>query len=254
MPWFQRILSLNAKHSDSFLHTLDTAFDAALYFLLVLSVQVDAVALYRLWNSYLIDPPLLLLEDVIIPEKITHLTATPSVFATLVPLLESFKHQGKLTLRHASAGGETFSADLGVRLRAVGFQAIVNFYGPTETSIAATGFDVTAQIDRWRRRKTAGEGRSPNRVPISWRFSLCRRIKLWRWCQAGATGELCIAGVGLAREYLGLPDKTAATFIRDPFSPGRMYRTGDRVYRRAQGEMVFVGREDQQGEAARISD
>ena len=75
LPWFQRILSLNAKHSDSFLHTLNTAFDAALYLLLVLSVQVDAVALYRLWNSYLIDPPLLLLEDVIIPEKITHLTA-----------------------------------------------------------------------------------------------------------------------------------------------------------------------------------
>jgi phenylacetate-coenzyme A ligase PaaK-like adenylate-forming protein len=105
----------------------------------VLSVQVDAVALYRLRNSYLIDP-LLLLEDVIIPEKITHLTATPSVFATLVPLLESFKHQDKLTLRHASAGGETFSADLGVRLPAVGFQAIVNFYGPTETSISSDWF------------------------------------------------------------------------------------------------------------------
>ena len=86
-------------------------------------------------------------------------------FATLVPLLESFKHQGKLTLRHASAGGETFSADLGVRLRAVRLQAIVNFYGPTETSIAATGFDATAQIDRWRRRRQRGKGDLPIGFP-----------------------------------------------------------------------------------------
>lgn len=63
----------------------------------------------------------------------------------------------------------------------------------------------------------------------------------------GATGELYLGGVGLARGYLGQPEQTAAVFVEDPRSPGeRLYATGDRAQLLVDGRLTFHGRNDDQ--------
>ncbi|HZI20809.1 MAG TPA: amino acid adenylation domain-containing protein, partial [Pyrinomonadaceae bacterium] len=65
----------------------------------------------------------------------------------------------------------------------------------------------------------------------------------------GVPGELCVRGVGVGRGYLGMPVRTAAAFVPDPFAaePGaRMYRSGDRARYRPDGRIEFLGRMDHQ--------
>ena len=62
----------------------------------------------------------------------------------------------------------------------------------------------------------------------------------------GIPGELCIAGAGVGLGYLNDPERTASSFVKDPFdaASARMYRTGDRAKMRADGVVEFLGRLD----------
>ncbi|MEO6089073.1 MAG: amino acid adenylation domain-containing protein [Umezawaea sp.] len=65
----------------------------------------------------------------------------------------------------------------------------------------------------------------------------------------GVPGELCIGGHGVCRGYLGRPELTAEKFVPDPFSGrlgARLYRSGDLVRRRADGQLEFLRRIDDQ--------
>jgi amino acid adenylation domain-containing protein/non-ribosomal peptide synthase protein (TIGR01720 family) len=116
---------------------------------------------------------------------------------------------------------------------------VCNVYGPTETTTFATYYPVSNP------EKLAGNvpiGRAMDNHQIYVLDSFFKPVPV------AIPGELFIAGDGVARGYLRRPDLTAERFIPNPFgsSGGRMYRTGDRVRWREDGQIEFLGRTDQQ--------
>jgi amino acid adenylation domain-containing protein len=110
---------------------------------------------------------------------------------------------------------------------------LVNNYGLSETTVVATSGTVTAE----------GAGAPSIGRPISGIEAEVVDEDL-RPVPPGETGELLLGGVALAREYLNRPGLTLERFVDT--DRGRRYRTGDRVRLRADGELEFVGRLDDQ--------
>ncbi len=164
---------------------------------------------------------------------ITTLHFVPSMLALFV----SESSARGLRLRRVFCSGEALPAALRDRFHDVIDAELHNLYGPTEAAVDVTYWDASK-----------GDRSAP--VPIGhpvWNtrmYVLDRRLRV---VPPGTGGDLYIAGVQLAREYLGRPDLTNDRFVPDPFVPGeRMYRTGDIAQRRDDGALIFLGRSDQQ--------
>ncbi|MEK4528987.1 amino acid adenylation domain-containing protein [Paenibacillus sp. FSL H8-0104] len=113
-----------------------------------------------------------------------------------------------------------------------------NAYGPTEASIVTTLWDADEQQPE---RRVIPIGRPLANHQI---FILDAHLQL---VPPGVDGELCVAGVGLARGYLNKPELTAEKFVEHPFAPGeRLYRTGDLARWLPDGNMEYLGRIDHQ--------
>ncbi|HEX2081841.1 MAG TPA: amino acid adenylation domain-containing protein, partial [Longimicrobium sp.] len=142
-------------------------------------------------------------------------------------------------VRQLLAGGDVLPVHAVARVRER-FPAcrLINGYGPTEN----TTFTCC---------HTVGDAWSGGPVPIGSPISNTRVYVLdaaLRPVPVGVPGELCAAGDGVARGYLGHPAATAEKFVPDPFGRpgGRMYRTGDRVRWNADGVVEYLGRLDGQ--------
>jgi amino acid adenylation domain-containing protein/non-ribosomal peptide synthase protein (TIGR01720 family) len=117
---------------------------------------------------------------------------------------------------------------------------LINLYGPTEAAVEASWYECG---------ETAG-GSIPIGKPIS-NMALMVVDKQMRLKPLGIKGELCLAGVGLARGYVNRPDVTARAFVPHEWTqlPGedmRVYRTGDRCRQLPDGNMEYLGRLDHQ--------
>ncbi|MYV38027.1 amino acid adenylation domain-containing protein, partial [Streptomyces sp. SID1328] len=142
-------------------------------------------------------------------------------------------------LRLAAAGGEAATPGVLQQLAAAHpGTAVLNAYGPTETTTFATLHRVPAD---------APPGMPPIGRPLDGMRAYVLDAAL-RPVPPGAEGELYLAGPGVARGYLGRPGLTATRFVADPFEGDgtRMYRTGDVVRRDTEGVIHYVSRADQQ--------
>ncbi len=115
---------------------------------------------------------------------------------------------------------------------------VANIYGPTEATVYATAW--------------YSNGHDPDQSPPIGRPIANTRAyvldPLLRLVPVGVPGELCLGGPDLARGYHHRPGLTADRFVADPFGPpgARMYRTGDIVRWRPNGELEYLGRRDHQ--------
>ncbi|NJC67404.1 amino acid adenylation domain-containing protein [Planosporangium flavigriseum] len=137
------------------------------------------------------------------------------------------------------AGGDVLSADHVRRaLAAVPGRAVVNGYGPTETTTFACCHRVSAVED------------ACHPMPIG---RAIPGVRLWIMTEEGVpaapgeAGELWIAGDGVSLGYLGDPDESSRKFVPEPGRPdSRAYRSGDLVLLRGDGLLEFLGRIDDQ--------
>ena len=171
------------------------------------------------------------------------LRASSTTFCHFVPsALKVFIDAGPGTLPELSqvvVSGEALDAGIAEAcVRTLGVE-LHNLYGPTEASI-----DVTAFTYR-------GESTIPIGAPV-WNTRCYVLDDELRPLPVGAPGQLFLAGVQLARGYLGQPELTDERFVPDPFDgtsaavPRRMYATGDIAAWRSDGQLLYHGRNDSQ--------
>ena len=169
-------------------------------------------------------------------DPVDFLKATPSHLPMLTALPADRSPQGLLVL-----GGEALRTEQLDAWRAAHPKAaVVNAYGPTEATVNCAQYRIEP-----------GSVLPAGPVPIGRPFDNARLYVLDAALQptpVGTAGELFLAGPGLARGYLGRPGLTAERFLADPYGPAgsRMYRTGDLARWRADGELEFVRRIDEQ--------
>jgi len=218
-------------------------------FLQLAPLSFDAATL-EIWGGLLnggsvaVMPPGLRTADEIAAEVaargVTALWLTAGLFAQVVDHVVEHRPESFAGLRQLAAGGDVLSvAHVRKLKRACPALRLVDGYGPTENTTFSCCYQVGAE-DAW----AAG-------LPIGVPIANSRAYVLDGGLEPvadGVVGELYVAGLGLARGYLGRPGATADRFVADPYGPpgSRMYRTGDLVRWRSDGQLSFEGRADRQ--------
>ncbi|MFE4575380.1 amino acid adenylation domain-containing protein [Streptomyces chartreusis] len=163
---------------------------------------------------------------------------------TIVPsLLRMLLDDGVLpacrTLRAVASFGEQLTTSMAAEFREQSDAALFNLYGPTEVGIGASAHEVTGA--------ETGPAVPIGAVTPSVRAYVCAADGAL--VPDGEPGELYVGGGQIAHGYLHQSGATAERFVADAYSgiPGsRLYRTGDRVIRRADGALCYLGRRDDQ--------
>ena len=235
LQWMQRRYALGPE--DVILQKTPVTFDVSVWELMWWAMAGASVALLEPGGER--DP-----RKIIAAVERHRVTVMHFVPSMLGPFLDQLEAQPdsmhRLTSLHTVfCSGEALSPALVERFirvfGAIGVPRLVNLYGPTEATVDVTYFDCPS----------AGPVEV---VPIGKPIDNTLLLVLddrGNPCPVGVGGELNIAGVGLARGYRGRPDLTAVAFAQDQSVPGgRRYQTGDLARWRADGNLEFLGRID----------
>ncbi|MFD7434061.1 amino acid adenylation domain-containing protein [Streptomyces sp. NPDC059861] len=174
-----------------------------------------------------------LLAAAVAAHRFDFLEVTPSFFAQMAD--SGLLNGDDCPLAVVGVGGEAVPGALWQRLAALRGTEAFNLYGPTESTVDA----LVARV-RDSERPLVGRPVAGTRAYVL--------DGLLQPVPPGVTGELYLAGGGLARGYLGAPGLTAERFVADPFGEpgGRLYRTGDLARWTPDGRLDYLGRADDQ--------
>ncbi|ONB59166.1 amino acid adenylation protein [Burkholderia pseudomallei] len=210
--------------------------------LLLLSPITFDASTFEIWGALLNGARLAIYEDATFdPNAVSRLIAREQVSVMWLTAglfhLVARRFIGMLAgLRVVLAGGDVLSAAaIGAVFDAFPSITVINGYGPTENTTFTCCHVMTAD-----RRPT---GTVPIGRPIAGTDVRILDAAL-REVPDGEEGELCASGLGVALGYLNAPDATRAAFVDCPATGSRLYRTGDRARRRADGVIEFLGRSD----------
>ncbi|MGL4697490.1 amino acid adenylation domain-containing protein [Enterococcus larvae] len=216
--YFVKKLKITAE--DKILQFANISFD----------VSVWEMSMALLCGAELIVPPK---EYILEPENLINYCKEKGVnVASLTP--NYYSRVRELDLKILITGGTELSRNL---LKEMGSIRYINAYGPTETTICATYWEYVNKDE------------TIIKVPIgkpmlNTKVYILNDLKV---CGIGMTGELCIAGHGVARGYLNKLELTCEKFVDHPYITGqKMYRTGDLARWLPDGNIEFLGRLDQQ--------
>ncbi|MEB2286137.1 MAG: amino acid adenylation domain-containing protein [Myxococcales bacterium] len=231
-----KIALLGLTAADRVAQTAPTSFDVSLWQALAPLVVGAEVVIVD--DAAATDPAAL--PAAVGRHGITALELVPSVLGPLLDGAGADEHAALGSLRWLVVTGEALPPALCRRWLAVHPAVpLVNAYGPTECAD-----DVTHHVVRTPPPPDAV--RVPIGVPIPGMDVQVLDERLAP-VPAGVAGELCVSGVGVGRGYLGDPVRTAAAFVTSTgAAPGRLYRTGDRGRRLADGTFEWLGRLDGQ--------
>ncbi|MFE9726730.1 amino acid adenylation domain-containing protein [Streptomyces sp. NPDC005794] len=225
---FESVLAEHGHRVFKIAHTVSFAFDMSWEELLWLA---DGHEVHICDEELRRDAPRLV--EYCAEHGIDVINVTPTYAQQLVAegLLDAPARRPALVL----LGGEAVTPALWQRLAETEGTAGYNLYGPTEYTINTLGVGTFECQD-----PVVGVAIDNTDVYV---------LDPWlRPLPDGVPGELYVAGIGIARGYLGRPAQTAHRFVACPFgAPGeRMYRTGDLAVRRPDGNLMYLGRTDQQ--------
>jgi amino acid adenylation domain-containing protein len=213
--------------SDRILGVTTLSFDIAaveLYLPLTVGGSVELVSRTEASDAHY-------LKKKLASGRITMMQATPATWRMLVEAGWEGKEKIKIV-----CGGEALPRELANELQRRA-SSVWNMYGPTETTIYSTIEELRA---------TEGPVLLGEAIANTQLYVLDEAQQL---VPIGVAGELYIGGEGLARGYHGRVELTAERFVPNPYgreAGARLYRTGDRVRRQADGRLEFLGRLDHQ--------
>ncbi|MCM3039023.1 amino acid adenylation domain-containing protein [Paenibacillus motobuensis] len=236
LNWMQTAYPLNER--DVILQKTPITFDVSVWELFWWSFA--GASLYLLEPGGEKEPSVML--RAIEEQAITVMHFVPSMLGIFLPYAADSGRGGELcSLRYVFTSGEALkpahvAGFYSQMERGGGGCRLINLYGPTEATVDVSYYDCP----------NGQAGTIPIGKPI-------HNIRIYivdermRPQPIGVSGELCIAGAGLARGYHNRPDLTEQSFVTNSFTAGdKLYRTGDRARWLPDGNIEYLGRFDHQ--------